>query len=195
LSLCLTKHHVMNAYGGVDVYLHVLLTSALDGGEWPASRSSSFTPVPTEQGAGCCGEEKKNSQPLPGIQPRTYQFYINFRSNFALNEWLWRGSCSDLFQGHIKRATYILVTAAKNSYASGTMFQTYVKILRSVLTIVSGNCCYSERYPNLGSCAEEQCTVHTSYTDCSTLLDFHSHCKPRCCVCSVQALMLSVCIN
>jgi hypothetical protein len=36
----------MNMYGGVDVYsyAHVLLTSALVGGEWSASRPSCFIP-------------------------------------------------------------------------------------------------------------------------------------------------------
>jgi hypothetical protein len=30
--------------GGVEVQLHTFLTSALDGGEWPASHPSCFTP-------------------------------------------------------------------------------------------------------------------------------------------------------
>jgi hypothetical protein len=34
----------MKEYGGVDVYLHVLLTSPLDAGKWSASRLGSFTP-------------------------------------------------------------------------------------------------------------------------------------------------------
>jgi hypothetical protein len=34
----------MNAYGGVDVQSHILLTSALAGGEWSASRPGRFTP-------------------------------------------------------------------------------------------------------------------------------------------------------
>jgi hypothetical protein len=34
----------MYVYGEVDVYIHVLLTSALAGGEWSASRSGLFTP-------------------------------------------------------------------------------------------------------------------------------------------------------
>jgi hypothetical protein len=34
----------MKAYGGVGVQTHVFLTSALVGGEWPASRLGRFTP-------------------------------------------------------------------------------------------------------------------------------------------------------
>jgi hypothetical protein len=33
----------MKAYGGVDVYIHIFLTSALVGGEWSASRPCRFT--------------------------------------------------------------------------------------------------------------------------------------------------------
>jgi hypothetical protein len=45
LSLCLNKHHAMNAYEGVKVKLHVFLKLALDGGEWSASRPGRFTPA------------------------------------------------------------------------------------------------------------------------------------------------------
>jgi hypothetical protein len=34
----------MKVYGGVDVYNHIFLTSALDGGEWSAPRPCRFTP-------------------------------------------------------------------------------------------------------------------------------------------------------
>jgi hypothetical protein len=34
----------MKAYGGVDVQIHVFLTSALFGGKWSASRPGRFTP-------------------------------------------------------------------------------------------------------------------------------------------------------
>jgi hypothetical protein len=34
----------MKAYGGVNVYVHIVLTSALVGGEWSISRLSRFTP-------------------------------------------------------------------------------------------------------------------------------------------------------
>jgi hypothetical protein len=42
LSLCLTKHHAMKTYCGVEVYLHAL-ASALDGGEWSVPRPGRFT--------------------------------------------------------------------------------------------------------------------------------------------------------
>jgi hypothetical protein len=34
----------MKAYGGVHVQIHIFLTLALAGGEWPASRPCRFTP-------------------------------------------------------------------------------------------------------------------------------------------------------
>jgi hypothetical protein len=34
----------MKAYKGVDVWIHIFLTSALVGGEWSASRPGCFTP-------------------------------------------------------------------------------------------------------------------------------------------------------
>jgi hypothetical protein len=34
----------MKAYRGVDVQIHIFLTSALAGGEWSASRPGRFTP-------------------------------------------------------------------------------------------------------------------------------------------------------
>jgi hypothetical protein len=44
MSLCLIKYHVMKTYGGVEVQLHALFTSALDGGVWSASRIGDFIP-------------------------------------------------------------------------------------------------------------------------------------------------------
>jgi hypothetical protein len=34
----------MKAYGGVDINIHIFLTSGLPGGEWSASRPGCFTP-------------------------------------------------------------------------------------------------------------------------------------------------------
>jgi hypothetical protein len=63
----------MKASGGVDVKIHIFLTSALAGGEWPASRLGHFTPeerapgthwiggwMGTQNRSGRRGEEKIN---------------------------------------------------------------------------------------------------------------------------------------
>jgi hypothetical protein len=42
--LNLINHYAMKAYGEVDVYIHIFLTSALVVGEWPASRPGRFSP-------------------------------------------------------------------------------------------------------------------------------------------------------
>jgi hypothetical protein len=34
----------MKTYGGVDVWVHIFLTSTLDGGKWSASCPGKFTP-------------------------------------------------------------------------------------------------------------------------------------------------------
>jgi hypothetical protein len=41
----------MKTYGGVEMYIHALLTSALHGGEWSASSLNRITPPPREKGA------------------------------------------------------------------------------------------------------------------------------------------------
>jgi hypothetical protein len=40
----------MKAYGGVIVWIHIFLTSALARGEWSASRPDRFTPVERASG-------------------------------------------------------------------------------------------------------------------------------------------------
>jgi hypothetical protein len=39
----------MKAYGGVDVYIHIFLTSTLVGGEWSASRTGNELPNPLDR--------------------------------------------------------------------------------------------------------------------------------------------------
>jgi hypothetical protein len=66
--------------GGVEVYLHEFLTSALDGGEWSASRHCRLTPREGAAGThgigGWVGSRailnmvvKRNSQSPRGIEP------------------------------------------------------------------------------------------------------------------------------
>jgi hypothetical protein len=45
LSQCLTKHFTVKTYRGVDVQIHVFLTSAAVGGEWSASRPGRVIPA------------------------------------------------------------------------------------------------------------------------------------------------------
>jgi hypothetical protein len=41
--MCLIKHCTMKANGGMGIYIHIFLTSALVGCEWLASRLGRFT--------------------------------------------------------------------------------------------------------------------------------------------------------
>jgi hypothetical protein len=69
----------MKIYGGVDVQIHVFLTSTLVGGEWSASRLSHFTPGERASGTHWIGDwvgyrtdlddvERRKVLPLPGIK-------------------------------------------------------------------------------------------------------------------------------
>jgi hypothetical protein len=71
----------MKAYGGVDVLIHIFLTSALVGGELSTSRPGRFTPGERAQGthriggwvdlrAGLDDVEKRKFLTLPGLELR-----------------------------------------------------------------------------------------------------------------------------
>jgi hypothetical protein len=71
----------MKAYEGVDVYIHIFLTSALAGGEWSVSRPGRFTPGERAPGthwiggwvghrAGLDDVEKRKFLTLPGLELR-----------------------------------------------------------------------------------------------------------------------------
>jgi hypothetical protein len=66
----------MKAYGGVDVYIHICLTSALAGGEWSASRPGERAPdthwigVWVDPRADLDDVEKRKFLTLPGLELR-----------------------------------------------------------------------------------------------------------------------------
>jgi hypothetical protein len=66
----------MKAYRGVNVQIHIFLTSALAGGEWSASRPDHFTPDTqrigrwTDPRAGLDDMEKRKFLTLPGLELR-----------------------------------------------------------------------------------------------------------------------------
>jgi hypothetical protein len=82
LSLCLTNQALYHeGVWGVDVSIHIFLTSALVGGEWSASRSDRFIPGERAPGTHCIGGwlglraglnavEKRKFLTLPGLELR-----------------------------------------------------------------------------------------------------------------------------
>jgi hypothetical protein len=66
----------MKTYGGVDVEIHVFLTSALAGSEWSASHPGRFSPGTLRIGgwvgprAGLHDMEKRKFLTLPGLELR-----------------------------------------------------------------------------------------------------------------------------
>jgi hypothetical protein len=71
----------MKAHGGMDVYIHIFLTSALLGDEWSASRPGRFTPEERAPGihwiggwvcprAGLDDVEKRKFLTLPVLELR-----------------------------------------------------------------------------------------------------------------------------
>jgi hypothetical protein len=81
----------MKAYGGVDVYLHVFLASALIGGEWSASFPGRFTPG-THWIGGWVGPktgldevERRKFLPLPGLELRLLHRPASSQSLYRLH--------------------------------------------------------------------------------------------------------------
>jgi hypothetical protein len=76
----------MKAYGGVDVQIHIFLTSALAGGEWSVSRPGRFTPIPIGH------EEKTKFLTLPGLELRPLGRPTSSQSLYGLR---YPSSCID----------------------------------------------------------------------------------------------------
>jgi hypothetical protein len=86
----------MNAYGGVDVQIHIFLTLALAGGEWSVSGPCRFTP-PGETApcthwighwvdprAGLDDVEKRKFLTLPGLELRSLGYPARSQSLYRL---------------------------------------------------------------------------------------------------------------
>jgi hypothetical protein len=86
----------MKAYGGVDVYIHIFLTSALVEGEWSASRPGRFTQGMSPDihwiggwvgpSAGLDVVEKREFLTLPGLElrPSVFQPVASRYTDYAI---------------------------------------------------------------------------------------------------------------
>jgi hypothetical protein len=62
----------MTAYGGVDVQIHIFLTSVLAGDEWLASRSGRFTPEERAPGTDWIGGSVNSRADLDDVENRKF---------------------------------------------------------------------------------------------------------------------------
>jgi hypothetical protein len=62
----------MKAYGVVDIYIHIFLTSALAGGEWSASHSGRFTPGERTPGTHLIGDWVDPGAGLDDVEKRKF---------------------------------------------------------------------------------------------------------------------------
>jgi hypothetical protein len=62
----------MKAYGGVDIYIQIFLTSALVGGQWSASRTGRFIPWERARGTHWRGGWMDHRAGLDNVENRTF---------------------------------------------------------------------------------------------------------------------------
>jgi hypothetical protein len=62
----------MKTYGGVDVYIHIFLTSALAGGEWSVSRPGRFTPGERAAGTHSIGGSVNPRDDVDDLEKRKF---------------------------------------------------------------------------------------------------------------------------
>jgi hypothetical protein len=80
----------MKAYGEVDIWIHIFLTSSLAGGEWLASGLDRFTPEERSPGSwvgprvGLDDLEKRKFLTLPGLKLRPLGRPVRIQSLYRL---------------------------------------------------------------------------------------------------------------
>jgi hypothetical protein len=81
----------MKAYGGVDVWIHIFMTSALVGGEWSASHPGRFTPDKHWIGGwvgprtGLDDVERRKISPVTGLELRSLGLPARGQSIYRLH--------------------------------------------------------------------------------------------------------------
>jgi len=72
------NHHSINEDGGQEVLLHVILPSALRGGEWPVTRDGRFTPGEDPIDSGCPAKYVTNIQAMLCVDNRVSFLSLSF---------------------------------------------------------------------------------------------------------------------
>jgi hypothetical protein len=75
------KHYAMKAYGGVDIWTQIFLTSALAGGEWSASRPGRFIPGERARGTHWIGGWADARAGLDGLENKISWTYWDSNSD------------------------------------------------------------------------------------------------------------------
>jgi hypothetical protein len=71
----------MKAYGGTDVWIHIFLTSALNRGEWSASRPCRFTPGETASDTHWMGRWADPNMCLKAVEKRKNLTPVGIRTS------------------------------------------------------------------------------------------------------------------
>jgi hypothetical protein len=124
----------MKAYGGVNVYIHIFLTSALVGDEWSASRPGRFTPWESPGTYWIGGwvspravlddVEKRKFLILPGLELRPLGRPARIRVNKSMR-------MSRVGRGNMRNARKILVGKSEGNKQLGRHRQRWAESIKN----------------------------------------------------------------